>query len=95
MKDGWTHGTVYPDSGESSIFFMAGEKYDSSMRTRTIIEYIVPFLSEVYKRVINDSTKLLPDHNGRITLSEIEILNWLKEGKSSWEISVILNKSER
>jgi DNA-binding CsgD family transcriptional regulator len=22
-------------------------------------------------------------------------LNWLKEGKTSWEISVILNKSER
>ena len=30
-----------------------------------------------------------------LTLREIEVLNWIKEGKSSWEISMILNCSKR
>lgn len=30
-----------------------------------------------------------------LTAREIEVLNWLKEGKTSWEISMILKRSER
>ena len=30
-----------------------------------------------------------------LTTKEIEILNWIKRGKSSWDISVILDCSKR
>lgn len=95
MRDGWTYGTVSPGSGESAMFFIASENYDSSDRSRIIIEYITPFLAEAYKRMLNNRDQQLTSVNSGITSSEIEILNWLKEGKTSWEISVILNKSER
>ena len=95
MRDGWTYGAVSPGSGESAMFFIASENYDSSDRTRIIIEYIIPFLAEAYKRILNKNTNRLTSGKSRVTSSEVEILNWLKEGKTSWEISVILNKSER
>ena len=31
----------------------------------------------------------------RLTSREIEVLKWAKEGKSAWEISLILHVSER
>jgi DNA-binding CsgD family transcriptional regulator len=38
-----------------------------------------------------------PTEKANVTLSgrELEVLNWLKKGKSSWDISVILKISER
>jgi len=33
--------------------------------------------------------------NNSLTPRETEILNWIKEGKTSWEIGIILHISER
>jgi DNA-binding CsgD family transcriptional regulator len=37
----------------------------------------------------------LHDNNFELSLREKEVLDWLKQGKSSWDISVILGISER
>ena len=37
----------------------------------------------------------VPKAKYSLTPREIEVLNWLKDGKTSWEISKILNISER
>ncbi len=96
LRDGWTYGSVSPVSGDSAMFFLGTEEIDSSTRTKVILEYIIPFLSEAYKKILKKiPSKLLSAGNLSVTASEIEILNWLKNGKTSWEISVILNKSER
>lgn len=95
MRGGWTYGTVPPDGGESSMFFIATEQSKADERERAVIKYIIPFLSEAYVRIIKNTGNLLLKENVKITQSEVEILNWLKEGKTSWEISVILCKSER
>jgi DNA-binding CsgD family transcriptional regulator len=56
------------------------------------MKYCFPFL---VPRLLD----LIPHNQNRDTIAltptELEILNWIKEGKSSWEISLILHKSER
>ncbi|MBU1568365.1 MAG: LuxR family transcriptional regulator [Proteobacteria bacterium] len=91
MHDGWTHGTLDAKSMDSIVFYFGGEKYMLDARVRTILEYIIPFFSEAYKRISATPNNSSP----RLTDKEIEVLNWIKEGKRSWDISVILGVSQR
>lgn len=91
MNDGWAHGTMDPGSMNCTAFFFGGPFAENNVRTSLILEYIIPFYSEAYKRVRKRAIKPLPD----LTNREIEVLNWIKEGKSSWEISMILKCSKR
>lgn len=59
--------------------------------TEDTLKYIVPHLYQTFIRISN-LNKADSKHN--ITSREKEILIWLKEGKSTWEISVILNISQ-
>lgn len=91
MHDGWTHGTLDAKSMDSIVFYFGGEKNMLDARTKIILEYIIPFFSEAFKRV-----SATPSNSSlRLTDKEIEVLNWIKEGKSSWGISVILGVSQR
>jgi DNA-binding CsgD family transcriptional regulator len=56
---------------------------------------IVPHLSEAFKRCIGMEQINLIHLKSVLTNREIEVLNWLKLGKTSWEVSLILNVSER
>jgi DNA-binding CsgD family transcriptional regulator len=49
---------------------------------------IVPYIYDAYQRI----TKTRKPH---ITKRELECMRWVSEGKTSWEISQILNISER
>jgi LuxR family transcriptional regulator, quorum-sensing system regulator CviR len=71
---------------------IAGQKIKNDQRTKMIIKYLSPFLLAAVLRLVQCTFKkdIKP-----LTPSELAVLNWLKEGKSSWEISVILKKSER
>jgi DNA-binding CsgD family transcriptional regulator len=91
MKEGWAHCAVEPGTMRCTMFFMAGETIESGIRVRKIIDYIIPFFSMTYAKVLKKSNPPLC----RLTSKEIEVLRWLKEGKSSWEISVILHCSKR
>ena len=91
MMDGYTYGTCDENLINGTCFFFADNKIDNESRTEQIIKHTVPHLSEALKNVL----KAPPKRDFKLTEREIEILNWLKEGKSSWEISVILNCSER
>lgn len=91
MNDGWTHGVLDTDAKVCSLFYLGSPYKDSSLRSQIIVQYIVSFFTEAYKKVLNKQ-KQLPT---KLTNREIEVLNWLKDGKRSYEISVILNCSER
>lgn len=67
------------------------EKYDK--RIVAILELLIPHLHQTLCHTVSSK---LPHCNKRLLSSrEKEILHWLMQGKSSWEISVILNISER
>ena len=65
--------------------------FQSSDNTKQIVEYTIPHISETLKRL---SSSMKYQRPVRLTHSEVEVLTWLKEGKSSWSISKILDKSQ-
>lgn len=91
MKDGWTHGTIDPHSTNCSVFFFGGPSAEKDIRTYKILEYIIPFYSVAYQRVLKRTAKVAH----KLTKKEMEVLSWIKEGKTSWDISMILNCSKR
>ena len=92
INNEFIYGLGSHNLGLFALFSIYGKQVKNDKRTRIIIKYLIPYLSA---RLI----KLVPynDTNGMtiLTPTELEILNWIKEGKSSWEISLILQKSER
>ena len=91
MHDGWTCGSVDPSTMDCHGFYLGSDKVDNSVRTYKIIEYITPFLTQAFQRLLS-TTRTNPVG---LTKREIEVLNWVKEGKSSWEISLIISCSKR
>jgi LuxR family transcriptional regulator, quorum-sensing system regulator CviR len=75
-----------------TILSLAGWGIKNDQRTKCIITYLSPFLSVAIRRLIPFPKKAdIPS----LTPSELEVLKWLKQGKSSWDISTIMNRSER
>lgn len=72
---------------ETSKSVIRPEHYD-------ILHYILPHLHESWeaaKKISKESFRDFP----KLTLREKEILKWAYEGKTAWEIGVILSISER
>lgn len=90
IPDGWAYGTFDPGSMNCCVFYMVASTQNSP-RNRTILKYITPFFTEAYRHILNAYRG--PVSN--LTPSEIEVLKWLKLGKSSWDISMILKCSKR
>lgn len=91
LLDGFTYGTFSPVQNKHTVFLWGGKSVEYNNRTIAIIKYITPFLSELIKKNHSKQQKKWAG----ITPKEIDVLNWLKEGKSSWEIGIILKISER
>ena len=60
-------------------------------RWQFILERLMPHFNLALNSLLVDEQKVVP----KLTKREVEVLCWLKEGKTSWEISVILSISER
>jgi len=91
MRDGWTHGIIDPSTMTSTVFFLGGPQADADIRSKAVLSYIIPFYAEAFKRALDTTNKPIQS----LTQREIEVLRWIREGKSSWEISVILKCSKR
>jgi DNA-binding CsgD family transcriptional regulator len=78
---------------KGSLICLSGPSILKDKRTEAIIDLIVPHLHLALSHILSD----IPSAGNGIVLSprEIEVLNWLKLGKSSWDISIILGISER
>jgi DNA-binding CsgD family transcriptional regulator len=90
LRDGFCYGVRDFSLVGATIFFLAGKSVENDERTRAIIRYVIPHLSEALKRLFSERNRV----KCSLTSREIEIIKWLKEGKSSWDISTILGKSE-
>jgi len=91
MNDGWSHGVLDITTMDFYIFWLGHSQKDGKKRTEKILEYLIPFITEADKRI--HSFQSFSD--AVLSPREKEILHWIKEGKGSWEISVILNCSRR
>jgi DNA-binding CsgD family transcriptional regulator len=94
MKDGYTFGSrpLTPEKN-GSMFCYSGRSMKKDKRTTAILECLTPHLhlalSHICSKRRSDMKKAV------ISSREREVLHWLKQGKSSWDISVILGISER
>ncbi len=77
----------------SSLFCFSGPSLSRDKRTIAVLELLIPHLHLALSQI---RPKTAPQVQ-TIPLSnrETEVLNWLQHGKSSWDISVILEVSER
>ncbi|HBR22775.1 MAG TPA: LuxR family transcriptional regulator [Nitrospiraceae bacterium] len=92
LQDGFTHGQKNPAGNTGSLLSISGNSVEYNTRTEMILELVVPHFHQVITRITNQqSKKNIPPLSKR----EIEVLNWLGQGKSSWDISMILRISER
>jgi DNA-binding CsgD family transcriptional regulator len=85
---GYGHGVSNLKRTEGSFFCYQG--MERSSRTEEILELVIPHFHEALRRVTNISKNGSP-----LTSKETEIIKWVKQGKTTWDISTILGISER
>jgi DNA-binding CsgD family transcriptional regulator len=93
-REAYLHGAPPRSPGKhGSGFCFAGPLIRQDRRTEAIIQLLVHHLHLALCHIFDNT----PSNMNPPLLSsrEKEVLNWLKQGKSSWEISVILGISER
>lgn len=92
LLKGYTYGLKNSSSKQVSLFSFAGPDLIRDERTEAIIRLVTPHLHQCYLRINQEREKMaMPPLSER----EREVLNWLGQGKSSWEISIILAIGER
>lgn len=92
LLKGYTYGVKNLSSTQGSLLSLAGPNLDRDERTEAIIKLVTPHIHQCYVRVIQETGK---KSVSPLSEREKEVLNWVGQGKSSWDISVILGISER
>lgn len=91
LSSGISSGIFVPASNRVSILVFAGDRDRFREREKAILDILTPHLHEAVSRVSTGwSVSSMP-----LSQREIEVLKWIKDGKTNWEISVILAVSER
>jgi DNA-binding CsgD family transcriptional regulator len=98
LKDGYSHGVKSLKGTEGSLFSISCNSSVSRKTTafhhhvEAILTQIIPHLHQALCRI---EGHFEVKHVAHLSKKEIEVLNWIKQGKRSWDISVILAISER
>lgn len=88
MTKGYSYGLKESAEASGSLLSIAGDSIEYSQRTDSVIELITPNIDAVCHK-IEHAISL------NITTREREVIKWLCNGKTSWEISSLFNISER
>jgi len=91
LVQGITIGMPARRHSAGSVFSFAGPEMGEHPRHATVLEYLLPHLHVALMRIaFSPGGKALS-----LSPREREVLQWMKEGKTSWEVSQILRLSER
>jgi LuxR family quorum sensing-dependent transcriptional regulator len=88
---GYVNRTDNSDVCQAVMMTMSLPPTKFSYRYNYIIERILPHLLMIRSNAANELTC----NENILSTRELEVLRWVKEGKSSWEIGEILSISER
>jgi len=94
ISAGYTYGMqMVAGAPSGSLFSLCNDRMPNEKRIHCIIKHITPHFHQAFLRVLKiwGATHSAPILSER----EKEVLEWLKCGKSSWDISTILEISER
>lgn len=89
LKDGLAHMV---GDGESGTLLSLSIDHPKIQYYSQLLNHITPHLHEAMQRITERDIKPAPPV---LTEREREVLKWTGEGKSSWEVGVILSISER
>ncbi len=81
-----------PGSDFASFFSFAGGDAKNTIRCKGLLEYLSPIL---HRLVIANTHTASPNLVSALSPRETMVLNWMKLGKTNWEISKIIGVSER
>jgi LuxR family transcriptional regulator, quorum-sensing system regulator CviR len=95
LKTGYSYGLKTPGSDNATLFCFGGRSMERQIRTSDILWHIVPHLHEALVRSVTPQAIRSRLSDSILSLREKEVLNWVKVGKTTWEISMILTISER
>lgn len=92
LRKGYSAGQGNFNGTQGSIFSFAGDGMERCTRNEFIIHRLIPHLHQALCRLVSaDKNSGAPIS---LTSREKEILCWLKEGKTTWDISTILSLSQ-
>jgi DNA-binding CsgD family transcriptional regulator len=96
LSEGLTYGIFEPEDSTGTIISFSGSSIKPSNQQVACMKIIVPYIHQTLIRV-SRKKMILKETGISLPLSarEIEVLKWVKLGKTNWEISAILNISER
>ena len=93
MHDGITIGAQREGDGPLSFFSFIGSGVANGSHYHMILRHVSPYLHEAMCRATSPASA--PKSRPALSQREVEVLTWAMEGKTNWEISVILSISER
>lgn len=98
LTQGYTYGMRSRSQNTNnpcSLFSFSGKSVEQHERTNIVLGNVMPHLHEALIRAQYREDKEKSISSVCVSAREKEVLIWLKEGKSSWDISKILSISER
>jgi DNA-binding CsgD family transcriptional regulator len=95
LMDGYTYGIRSRSGKEGSLFSIAGRRLKKDLYTEAVLQHIMPHFHQALERLTNRQNGNRNADVYFISPREKEVLNWVSQGKNSWDISVILGISER
>lgn len=87
---GYSCSSQAPDKTKTAVISFGGEQFQQCERTEAMLDVLRPHICAAYFRMSE-----MKDSPGELlSARELNVLRWLKYGKTSWEISKILEISE-
>lgn len=87
---GWGYAHGLRDPGGAAATFFCFHGLPRCPRTEEILELLIPHLHQALLRSGRSRRERSP-----LTTRETEVMRWVRQGKSTWDISAILSISER
>ena len=95
LVDGVTAGSLDPSCGVATFFAFAGGDAAEHGRYVKLLDYLGQHLHWALLRVSSKSSPSADMCVTTLSPREVTILNWIKNGKTNWEISQIIGITER
>lgn len=95
LCDGITTGSVDQACGVATFCSFASERALDAKRLVPLVEYIGYYIHMALLRTAPKSMPHIDRCVKELSSREVTILNWMKNGKTNWEIGKILGVSER
>lgn len=94
--DGWITTNRRMDDPSVTAFLLAGKKVERDQRTADILKCIAPHYAEALRSIFHAKLKKhKKNRHYKLTPRELEVLKWIMDGKSTWDVSIIFGRSER